>query len=82
MQIVDPLRIMLDVKVDKGVERERIGKEIARVKSEIDEANARLAKETFVARAPPAVVEQVRTRLAGSVATLQKLEDLLARLKN
>ncbi len=82
VQIVDPLRIMLDVKVDKGVERERIGKEIARVKSEIAKANAKLANETFVARAPPAVVEQVRTRLAGSVATLQKLEEQLARLKN
>jgi valyl-tRNA synthetase len=80
VEIVDKLRIMLDVKVDPAAERERLTKERARLAGETEKAKAKLANESFVARAPAAVVEQERARLAGFEATLAKLDEQLARL--
>jgi valyl-tRNA synthetase len=79
-QVVHPLRIMLDVKVDAAAERARIARERSRVEGEAAKSEARLANHGFVARAPAAVVEQERARLAAFRATLEKLKAQQARL--
>jgi valyl-tRNA synthetase len=80
VQVVDPLRVMLDVPIDVAAERERLAKDIARHEGEVAKAQAKLANDGFVARAPGAIVEQERARLAGFNAALAKLREQYARL--
>jgi len=78
--IVGEFRLMLEIKVDVVAERARLTKEIARIAGEITKAEAKLGNESFVARAPAAVVAQEQARLAGFKATLAQVEDQLRRL--
>jgi len=78
--IVGETRLMLQVQIDLAVERERLDKEIARLRSEIGKSESKLANDSFVARAPAAVVEQERKRLTDFVATLAKLQPQRERL--
>ena len=47
----------------------------------VGKANAKLGNESFVARAPAAVVEQEKERLASFTTTLDKLREQLSKLK-
>ncbi|MFZ4651945.1 MAG: valine--tRNA ligase, partial [Rubrivivax sp.] len=80
VSVCGALRIALHVEVDVEAERERLTREIARLQAEIDRAQARLANESFVARAPQAVVAQERERLQGFTTSLERLRDQAARL--
>jgi valyl-tRNA synthetase len=80
VKVVEQFQLMLDIKVDVAAERGRIAKEITRLEGEIAKASARLANESFVARAPAQIVAQERERLAGFHATLEKLKPQLERL--
>jgi len=74
------LRLALQVEVDVDAERARLGKEVARLEAEISKTTAKLGNHSFVARAPAAVVEQERQRLADFTAALSRLRDQAARL--
>jgi valyl-tRNA synthetase len=73
-------KIVLKVEIDVAAERERLNKEIARVSAELGKCAAKLQNESFVARAPAAVVDQERKRLAEYEVTLDKLNTQLTKL--
>jgi valyl-tRNA synthetase len=78
--MVGEARLCLYMEIDVAAEKVRITKEIARVRGELAKANGKLFNEAFVAKAPPAVIEQERKRIADFAALLEKLEAQLQRL--
>lgn len=81
VMLAGDFKLMLKVEIDVAAEKERLGKEIARLQGEIAKANGKLNNESFVARAPAAVVEQEKARVAEFSASLEKLEAQLSKLK-
>ena len=72
--VAGDVRLALFVEVDVAAERERLGREIARLEGEITKAAAKLANASFVERAPAAVVAQETQRLADFQASVARLQ--------
>jgi valyl-tRNA synthetase len=80
--VMGDARLALHVEVDIGAERARLAKEIARIEGEIGKAQKQLGNESFVARAPAEVVEQMRRRVDDFTQTLRRLQDQADRLSS
>jgi valyl-tRNA synthetase len=78
--VVGDARLCLFMEIDVAAEKARIAKEVARQEGELAKASGKLSNQAFVAKAPAAVIEQERKRIADFSATLAKLKDQLARL--
>ncbi|MDP1739646.1 valine--tRNA ligase [Polaromonas sp.] len=78
--VVGEARICLHMEIDVAAEKTRLGKEATRLEGELVKVQAKLANEAFVAKVPPAVLEQERKRLTDFTATLEKIREQLARL--
>ncbi|MGB8516690.1 MAG: valine--tRNA ligase, partial [Gallionella sp.] len=74
VSIVGNFKLMLKVEIDVAAERARLDKEIARLTNEISKAQSKLGNESFVARAPAAVIEQEKKRMEEFGATLAQLQ--------
>ena len=73
--VVGELKLLIPVAglIDLDAERARLDKEIKRIEIEITKSEGKLAN--FAGKAPPAVVEQERTRLADWNSQLNALKD-------
>jgi valyl-tRNA synthetase len=73
-------KVMLHVEIDRDAERTRLAKEIERLAVEMEKARNNLGNEAFVAKAPPAVVDQMKKRLADFESKHADLRTQLAKL--
>lgn len=73
-------RLCLFMEIDVAAEKARLSKEATRLEGELAKANGKLANQAFVAKAPPAVIEQERKRIADFTAALEKIRAQLQRL--
>jgi len=80
VSIVGGCKLMLKVEIDPAAERNRLGKEAARLEAEIAKAQAKLDNPGFVQRAPALIVAQEKERLARFQATLAQVEEQLRKL--
>jgi len=78
--VVGEARLCLFIEVDVAAEKVRLTKEAARLEGEIAKATAKLSNEAFVAKAPQAVLDETKKRVADFGATLDKIRQQLLRL--
>lgn len=78
--IIDNVKFMLEVKIDILAERERLMKEINRIKIEISKINITLSNSDFIIRAPSQIVMREKTRLANCNKNFKNLQEQLLKL--
>jgi len=76
MRILVPLAGLIDV----GQERQRLGKQLDRVRADLDKARRKLANDNFVNNAPAEIVAKERGRVEEFGTRAEQLEQQLQRL--
>ncbi len=79
MAVLDKMNLYIPMAglIDLDAEKVRLNKELKRIEIEIGKCRGKLSSETFVANAPPAVVEQERQRMADWLAQQTALTEQL-----
>ena len=80
--LVAGVRVALDlsVAIDVTAERARLQRALANVEKELDQVTRKLSTESFLAKAPMAVVSSVRDRLTAAEAEIERINVALAAL--
>jgi len=68
--------------IDKAAEMGRLEREIAKIDSDLERMRNKLANASFVERAPAAVVQKERDKLAMQESSKAKLEEQLEKIRN
>jgi valyl-tRNA synthetase len=71
------LYLPLEGAMDVAAEKERLKKETAKARAEIEKVSQKLANPAFVQKVPPAVLEEHQKRLADWQSKLEHLQNLL-----
>jgi valyl-tRNA synthetase len=81
--VVGELRLLIPMEdlIDREAELRRLSREIDALNDQLAKSKAKLDNPNFAARAPAAVVEQERRRLADAERDLIKLQDQKSRLE-
>jgi len=66
--------------IDKDAETARLNKEIGKLQSNLDKSSAKLTNPKFVDKAPEAVVEKERARVAEMETALKQLQEQLVKI--
>ncbi len=77
MKILIPLAGL----IDKDAELARLQKEITKIQSNIDKTTAKLVNKNFIDKAPEAVVEKERERLAEMSKAIEQLKEQAEKIK-
>ncbi|MGE5153394.1 MAG: valine--tRNA ligase [Bdellovibrio bacteriovorus] len=82
MALVGEMKVLIPMAglIDKEAELNRLTKEIERLQADVARTEAKLANPAFVDKAPAAVVEKERTKLAESAAAIAKLQEQRTRI--
>lgn len=80
--VVDHLQFSLNVTVDPSTEMIRLNKEKQRIEIEVSKIHNKLNNETFISRAPAAVVTQEQSRLQVFEANLLQINAQLNKLSH
>ena len=74
------VRVIYERKIDVGAERDRLKKELAKLTQELTRATGQLSNEAFLSKAPPKVVEGLKTRKAEVEMLIEKIKSALDEL--
>ncbi|NNM00691.1 MAG: class I tRNA ligase family protein, partial [Gammaproteobacteria bacterium] len=66
--------------IDPEAERARLDRELGKLRAELEQAQKKLANESFVSRAPAEVVDKARARVADARSAIAALEEQRARI--
>ena len=80
--LVGDLRVLVPMAglIDKDAELARLDKEISRLQGEVQRVGGKLSNASFVDKAPPAVIEKERAKLAEAEQALVNLTDQRQRI--